>query len=98
MEEIKNALKNMKNGKVAGCHIPPEARKEGGLLSAKNLHFLLKNIWIAETVPQDWKLCLLVKLPKKGDLTLQELEGHHAPEMCQQDTRQDHPGKDEGCS
>ena len=61
----------MKNGKAAGCdNIPPEAWKEEGLVSAKVLHPLLNKIWSADDIPRDWKLDLLVKLPKKGDLNL----------------------------
>ena len=71
MVEVTRALKSLKNGKAAGCdNIPPEAWKEGGLVSAKVLHSLLNKIWTAEDIPQDWKLGLLVKLPKKGGLSL----------------------------
>ena len=71
MAEVTSALKSLKNGKAAGCdNIPPEAWKEGGLVSAKVLHSLLNKIWTVEDTPQDWKLGLLVKLPKKGDLSL----------------------------
>ena len=71
MVEVKRALKRLKNGKAAGCDkIPPEALKERGLVSAKVLHSLLNKIWTAEDIPQDWRLGLLVKLPKKGDLSL----------------------------
>ena len=31
---------------------------------------LLNKIWNEEVISQDWKLGLLVKLPKKGDLSL----------------------------
>lgn len=51
-------------------HIPPEAWKEGGLVSSKVLHSPLNKIWNEEVIPQDWKLGLLVKLLKKGDLSL----------------------------
>ena len=71
MVEVTRALKSLKNGKVAGCdNIPPEAWKEGGLVSAKVLHSPLNKIWTVEDIPQDWKLGLLVKLPKKDDLSL----------------------------
>ena len=40
------------------------------MVSAKVLHSLLNKIWNEEDIPQDWKLGLLVKLPKKGDLCL----------------------------
>ena len=40
------------------------------MVSAKVLHSLLNKIWNEEDIPQHWKLGLLVKLPKKGDLCL----------------------------
>ena len=73
MVEVKGALKSLKNGKTPGCdNIPPEAWKEGGTVWAKVLHALLNKIWNEEDIPQDWKVSLLVKLPKKGDLYLCE--------------------------
>ena len=45
MVEVKRALKALKNGKAAGCDTPLEAWKEGGLVSSKVLHSLLKKIW-----------------------------------------------------
>ena len=71
MAEVKRSLKSLKNGKVSGCdNIPPAAWKLGGMVSAKVLHALLIKIWNEEDIPQDWKVGLLVKLPKKGDLCL----------------------------
>ena len=69
MAELKRSLRSLKNGKTSRCNnIPREAWKEGGMVSAKVLHSLLNKIWNEEDIPQDWKLGLLVKLPKKGDL------------------------------
>lgn len=71
MAEVKKALKTLKKGKAAGCdNIQPAAWKEGGLVLAKVLQFLVSKMWNVEDIPQDWKLGLLVKLPKKGDLSL----------------------------
>ena len=68
MAEDKKSLKALKKGKAAGCdNIPPEAWKEGALVSAKVLHSLLNKIWNEENIPHDWTL---VKLSKKGDLSL----------------------------
>ena len=39
-------------------------------MSSKVLHSLLNKIWNEEDIPQDWKVGLLVKIPKKGDLCL----------------------------
>ena len=64
-------MKALKNRKAAECdNIPPAAWKEGGLVSSKVLHSLLNKIWSEEVIPQDWKMILLVKLPRKGDLSL----------------------------
>ena len=68
--EIKKALKSLNKGKAAGCDdIPPEAWKSGGVVSEKILYSLLNKIWEKEVIPEDWKKGILIKLPKKGDLT-----------------------------
>ena len=70
IHEIKTALKNLKNGKAAGTdNIPPEALKAGGQTSVNTLHDLINRIWGTETIPQDWRKGLLVKLPKKGNIS-----------------------------
>ena len=70
---MERSLKSPKNGKASGCdNIPLEAWKEGDMISAKVLHSLLNKIWNKEDIPQDWKVGLLVILPKKGDLYLCE--------------------------
>ena len=69
IHEIKTALKNLKNGKAAGAeNIPPEALKAGGQTSVNILHDLINHIWETETIPQEWRKGLLVKLPKKGNI------------------------------
>ena len=71
MAEVKRSLKALKNRKAAGSdNIPPEAWKEGGLVSSRVLYSLLNKIWNEEVIPLDWKLGLLVKLPKKRGLSL----------------------------
>lgn len=40
------------------------------MASAKVLHCLVNKIWNEGDIPQDWKVGLLVKLPKKGDFCL----------------------------
>ena len=68
--EIKNAIKKLKNGKAAGCdNIPPKAIKAGGETSEEVLLDLCNRIWGEEKVPEEWKKGLLIKLPKKGDLS-----------------------------
>ena len=68
--EIKNAIKKLKNGKAAGCdNIPPEAIKAGEDTSEEVLLDLCNRIWSEEKMPEGWKKGLLIKLPKKGDLS-----------------------------
>ena len=68
--EIKNAIKKLKNGKAAGCdNIPPEAIKAGGDTSEEVLLGLCNRLWNEEKIPEEWRKGLLIKLPKKGDLS-----------------------------
>nr|KAG5710457.1 hypothetical protein BaRGS_022275 [Batillaria attramentaria] len=69
-QEIRKALKSLKNGKAAGeDNIPAEALKEGGEAIVDQLHVLLNLVWTTGEIPSDWKKGLLVKLPKSGDLS-----------------------------
>jgi hypothetical protein len=64
------ALKALIAGKVPGIdNIPLEILKVGLETSVKILYPLLKNMWGKKTVPEEWKKGLLVKIPKKGDIT-----------------------------
>ena len=69
-QETMKAIKSLKTGKAPGPDgIPPEALKADIQTSTDMLHPLLVKIWETETVPDDWRKGLLVKLPKKGDLS-----------------------------
>ena len=69
-QETMKAIKSLKAGKAAGPDgIPPEALKADIQTSTDMLHPLLVKIWETETVPEEWRKGLLVKLPKKGDLS-----------------------------
>ena len=68
--EIKNAKKKLKSGKATGCdNMPPEAIKAGGEVSEEVLLDLYNQIWSKEKVRDEWKKGLVIKLPKKGDLS-----------------------------
>lgn len=68
--EISNAIKELKNGKSAGVdNIPPEIYKTDTNAMAKVLMPLFEKIWQEEKIPSDWKMGLIVKIPKKGDLS-----------------------------
>jgi hypothetical protein len=68
--EVIDAIKAMKNGKAAGVDsIPAEVLKADASLTALHLHPLIVQIWEQEFYPSDWMQGLIVKIPKKGDLT-----------------------------
>ena len=69
-QETMRAIKSLKSGKTAGLDgIPLEALRADVQTSTDMLHPLLVKIWETEAVPEDWKKGLLVKPPKKGDLS-----------------------------
>ena len=39
-------------------------------ITTNALHELFQKIWDQEEIPDDWSKSLIVKLPKKGDLTV----------------------------
>ena len=57
--EFKRALHYVKSGKSPG--IEEDAMKQ--------LHLLFSTIWKERCVLENWKKSLIVKVPKKGDLT-----------------------------
>ncbi|XP_066289728.1 craniofacial development protein 2-like [Branchiostoma lanceolatum] len=68
--EIKKAIMSLRNGKSAGPDdIPAEALDADLGNSVIMLHSLFSRIWEEEQVPAEWKQGILVKLPKKGDLS-----------------------------
>ncbi|VDP05067.1 unnamed protein product, partial [Schistosoma curassoni] len=70
IEEISIAIRQIKSGKAAGPDdIPAEALKADIVVTARILHILFNKIWDEEQVPTDWKEELLIKMPKKGDLS-----------------------------
>lgn len=68
--EIKNAVKKLKNGKASGGdNIPPEILKVDPSTTADILYDLLNVIWDREVTPDEWNQSLLIKVPKKGNLS-----------------------------
>ena len=68
--EIKQALKSLKKGKAAGSDaIPAELLTADLHTTTEQLHKILSTVWKEEQVPDDWKRGVLIKLPKKGDLS-----------------------------
>ena len=63
--------KKLKNGKAAEYdNIPAEAIKAGVVTSEEVLWELCNRIWPSkEKITEEWKKSLLIKLPRKGDLS-----------------------------
>ena len=70
LKEIKTAIEKLKNNKAEGIDgVPAEILKTDPDFFSRKLQPAINQIWSTEEVPQTWKSGLLVKLPKKGDLT-----------------------------
>lgn len=68
---MERAIRQLKNGKSGGVdNILPEVIKAMDNISVNALHHRTNRIWNEEQIPDDWRKGLLVKLPKKGDLSL----------------------------
>ncbi|VDP83809.1 unnamed protein product, partial [Schistosoma mattheei] len=64
------AIRQIKSDKATGPdNIPVEALKTDVAATARILLILFNKIWDEEQVPTDWKERLLIKMPKKGDLS-----------------------------
>jgi len=68
--EIKRAIHRLKNGRSPGIDgISAELLKCSKKGAVKQLHLLINVIWKEQCLPENWKKSLIVKVPKKGDLT-----------------------------
>lgn len=64
------AIHLLKNGKAAGLdEVTPEMLKCGGADTIYALTRPLNAFWSKSTVPEDWRRGVIIRLPKKGDLT-----------------------------
>ncbi|CAH8515382.1 unnamed protein product [Schistosoma guineensis] len=71
IRKISMAIRQIKSGKAAGAdNITIEALKADVAVTATILHTLSSKIWDEEQVPTDWKKGVLIKKPKKGDLSM----------------------------
>ena len=77
--EVKAAIDKLKSGKAPRADgISAEMLKAGGDVIIETLTEIFKEIWEEEEIPVDWKTELIVKLPKKGNLSLCKIgEGSH---------------------
>ena len=69
MEEIIRSLKRLRNGKAPSIdNIQAEVLKMDIGTTASALHHVFTKIRNEEVIPVDWQRCVIVKLPKKGNL------------------------------
>ena len=69
-KEIKTAIKCLKLNKASGPgNLPAEFFRTYPNTIVNILEPLLKKVWESGQIPMDWKHGLIIKLPKKGDLT-----------------------------
>lgn len=69
-DEIIKAIKRLKNGKSPGIDsITAEVLKVDIETTTKVMHKLFQQIWNHEIIPNDWAKGIIIKLPKKGDLS-----------------------------
>lgn len=70
LAEVTKAISSLKNNKAPGVdNIEGEMLKADVSGTAKQILPLIQKIWETEEFPVDWKQGLLIKLPKKGDLS-----------------------------
>ncbi|KAI0215636.1 hypothetical protein LSAT2_032304 [Lamellibrachia satsuma] len=70
LEEVKMAIKMMKNGRAPGSDgVTAEMLVVDNTVTPRLLTQIFSDIWETENIPEDWKMGLVVKLPKKGDLS-----------------------------
>ncbi|GFR86809.1 RNA-directed DNA polymerase from mobile element jockey [Elysia marginata] len=68
--EIEKAIAKSKNNRAPGeDRITTDMLKADPSMSAKCLVGLFNKVWTEEKVPDAWKKGILIKLPKKGDLS-----------------------------
>ena len=69
--EVKSAIDNMKSGKASEADdVSADMLKVGGDVITETLKDIIKEIWEEKEIPVDWKTGIIVKLPKKGNLSL----------------------------
>ena len=67
-EDVKKAMRNLKNNKAAGTDaIHPELIKYGGNKLLNRMYKLVRQIWEEERIPEEWKETIIVPIHKRGD-------------------------------
>lgn len=73
LEEVISAVKNLKKGKAPGPDgLYIELFKADVDLVASHLHPIIESMWELGEIPSQMKEALIIKLPKKGDLSLRK--------------------------
>ena len=71
LAEVRTALRQFKSGKAPGPDgLIMELLQADVEVAVRELHPLIRSCWKANSFPESWKSALLIKLPKKGDLSL----------------------------
>nr|CAI5827923.1 unnamed protein product [Callosobruchus analis] len=67
-EELKEAIKNMRNNKSRGADEIPSELWKADIDKALDLILpLIKDIWVQKVLPTEWNNGIIIKIPKKGD-------------------------------
>lgn len=68
--EVRIAIRSLKNNKAPGLdEIAAELLKHGGDGLVRELTNLLNSCWWRKCVPEDWRTGVIIKIPKKGNLS-----------------------------
>ena len=70
LEGVTKAIRMLTNGKAPGWdQVHAEMLKAEDVVTQRVLKDILQNIWEKETAPNQWKIGLIVRLSKKGNIT-----------------------------
>ena len=96
-EEIEKAIRDTKGNRAPGQdRITADMLKADASMSATCLVELFNKEWTEEGVPEEWQKGIIIKLPKKGDLTDWKLERHKPPISTRKDILQNPATKNQG--
>jgi hypothetical protein len=71
LDEIENAIQNLKASKAPGIElIQAELIKKASPAFVECMYQLITKIWTTETVPDDWNWSIICPIHKKGDVTI----------------------------
>ena len=95
--EVEAAVQSLKKGKSAGVdNIPAELVQAGGEDVITTLMTICNRIWQTGEWPTPWTQSLVIKLPKKGDLTaVPELPNNKPHQSPKQSHAEDHNEENE---